>query len=264
MIPDDDIAARYRSVVVLDGDRYRLPAPVEAAFEAADIRGIVDHHGSTRPDGYTHPWLDPTAESTCGMLLQACAPDEWDVPLDAELATLLYTGLVFDTGGFRYSNTSPESHHAAAVLLAAGVDHVAVSAKMFAERRAEGVLGTGSILSSARWLHGGRLCVAHVPAELQRRLGLVDDDLEGVVDALVHTIGTDVAALLVERPDGTVKVSLRSRGDVDVAAVAASVAPRGGGHRKAAGASLAGPLEEVEHRIATAVAANGGSGERAT
>jgi phosphoesterase RecJ-like protein len=264
MVPDDQITARYRAVVILDGDRHRLPAPVHAAFEAAEIRGIVDHHQSTRPDGYTHPWLDPAAESTCGMLLQACGPDGWDVPLDQELATLLYTGLVFDTGGFRYSNTSPESHRAAAVLLAAGVDHVAVSAKMFAERRAEGVLAVGSILSSARWLHGGTFCIAHVPAELQTRLGLVDGDLEGVIDAMVHTIGTDVAALLVERTDGTVKVSLRSRGDVDVAAVAASVAPTGGGHRKAAGASLAEPLAEVEHRIARAIAAHGGTGERGT
>jgi phosphoesterase RecJ-like protein len=181
------------------------------------------------------------------------------VPLDRDLATLLYTGLVFDTGGFRYSNTSPASHRAAALLLAAGVDHVSVCAKMFAERRAEAVRAAGEILSAARWRYGGRFSVAHVPAELQVRLGLVEGDLEGVVDSLVHAIGTDVAALLVERPDGTIKVSLRSRGAVDVAAVAASVVPTGGGHRKAAGASVPGSLSAVEERIAKAVAAHGGS-----
>jgi len=264
MVPDEQVAPSYRSVVILDGDRHRLTPPVEAAFEAAEVRGIVDHHQSTRPDGYTHPWLDPAAESTCGMLLRACGPQEWDVPLDTELATLLYTGLAFDTGGFRYSNTTPDSHRAAAELLAKGVDHVSVCARMFAERRAEGVLATGEILSSARWLHGRALCVSRVPLELQRRLGLVDGDFEGVVDALVHTIGTHVAALLVERSDGSVRVSLRSRGEVDVAAVAGSVAPTGGGHRKAAGATVHGTLDEVEERIAKAVATHGGSRERAT
>jgi len=262
MVPDERISPSYRSVVILDGDRHRLPRPVQAAFEAAEVRGIVDHHLSTRPDGYTHPWLDPAAESTCGMLLSAC--DEWNVDLDAELATLLYTGLVFDTGGFRYSNTTPDSHRAAAALLALGVDHVSVCARMFAERRAEGVLATGEVLAAARWLHGGTLCVSRVSSELQHRLGLVDGDLEGVVDALVHTIGTHVAALLVERGDGSVRVSLRSRGAVDVAAVAGSVAATGGGHRKAAGATVRGTLDEVEERVANAVATHGGSVERAT
>ncbi len=264
MVPDDEVAPSYRSVVILDGDRHRLARQVEAAFDAAEVRGIVDHHLSTRPDGYTHPWLDPNAESTCGMLLGACAPEECDIPLDLDLATLLYTGLVFDTGGFRYSNTTPHSHRAAAALLAAGVDHVSVCAKMFAERRAEGVIATGEILTSARWLHEGALCVARATTELQDRLGLADGDLEGVVDMLVHTIGTHVAALLVERADGSVRVSLRSRGEVDVAAVAGSVVATGGGHRKAAGASVKGSLDEVEARIAHAVAAHGGTGERAT
>jgi phosphoesterase RecJ-like protein len=264
MIPDERVAASYRAVVVLDGDRHRLPPPVERAFDAAEVRGIVDHHQSTRPDGYTHPWIDPAAESTCGMLLDAFEHHAWDIPLDPELATLLYTGLVFDTGGFRYSNTTPRSHHAAARLLAEGVDHVAVCARMFAERRPEGVRATGEILSSARWLQSGALCVSHVPVEMQRRLALVEGDLEGVVDAMVHTIGTHVAALLVEKADGSVKVSLRSRGAIDVAAVAADVASTGGGHRKAAGATVRGTLDEVEARVARSVAEQGGTVERAT
>jgi phosphoesterase RecJ-like protein len=264
MVPDEQVGPSYGAVVILDGDRHRLPRPVEEAFAAAPVRAIVDHHQSTRPDGYTHAWIDPAAESTCGMLLGAFAPDEWDVPLDADLATLLYAGLVFDTGGFRYSNTTPQTHRAAARLLAAGVDHVAVCARMFAERRAEGVLATGEILSSARWLHGGALCVSRVTSELQRRLELVEGDLEGVVDALVHAIGTHVAALLIERADGSVRVSLRSRGNVDVAAVAAAVAATGGGHRKAAGATVRGTLDEVEAHIARSVAEQGGAVERAT
>jgi phosphoesterase RecJ-like protein len=262
MVPDDAVEPHYGAVVVLDGDRHRLPAPVEQAFHAAPLRGIVDHHLSTKSDGYTHAWLDHTAESACGMLLRACGPDLWNQPLDPPLATLLYTGLAFDTGGFRYSNSTPGTHRAAADLLACGIDHVSICARLFAERRPEALRAAGRVFASARWLDDGQVCVAHVPAALHAEHGLIEGDLEGVVDALVHTVGTDVAALLVERPDGSVKVSLRSRADVDVAAVAAALTPTGGGHRKAAGASLSGPPDEVERSVAAAVAAARVEGRR--
>jgi len=253
LLPDDEVHPEWDAVVVLDGDRFRLAPTVGAAFERARIRGIIDHHASTAADGYTHVWLQADAESTCGMIHRAL--NDWGVSLDVRLATHLYAGLVFDTGGFRYSNTDANTHRQAAALLATGIDHTDICARILAERRPAGLRAAGRILTDARYFLDGRLCIGRVPRTLRDELGLVTGDLEGVVDALVHSVGTQVAALLHERDDDTVKVSLRSRCPLDVAALAHTLVPTGGGHAKAAGARLCTSLDDCETAIRDAVAA---------
>jgi bifunctional oligoribonuclease and PAP phosphatase NrnA len=252
MVPDDQLPDAFGAVAVLDGDRHRLTPEVERRFARAPIKAIVDHHGSTRADGYTHAWIEPSAESTCGMLLRAFRA--WEVPLDRELAEQLYVGLVFDTGGFRHSNTTPETHRLAAELLQVGIDHAAISARILAERRPAAVRAMGAVLSEARWAFDGRLAIGAVPLALQRSLALAEGDLEGVVDVLIHAVGTDVAALLVERPGGQVKYSLRSRGDIDVAQVAHQLAVTGGGHPRAAGAVVDATIDEAAERVCDVLA----------
>jgi bifunctional oligoribonuclease and PAP phosphatase NrnA len=247
MVPDDAVADDFTAVVVLDGDRHRLSRPITDRFERAPVRGIIDHHASTRPDGYTHVWLDPRSESACGMLLRAFR--RWGVPIDAALADLLYTGIVFDTGGFRHSNTLPETHVLAAELVATGIDHAAIAIRTLFERTPAGLRAMGQILADADQVLEGRLCIGRAPITLQRELALVEGDLEGVVDALVNTVGTEVAALLIERDDGTVKYSLRSRGDLDVAKVAQQLHPTGGGHPRASGASIRGSIAVAEQAL---------------
>ena len=244
MVADEAIDGCWDAVVVLDGDRMRLTPPIDTAFQGARIRGIIDHHGSTRPDGYTHAWLEPTAASTCGMLYDAL--EGWAAELDPTLAVQLYTGAVFDTGGFRYSNTTPETHHMAAALLAAGIPHAQVCTRVLMERRASGLRLAGHVFSHARFLLDGQLAVGRATLDLKHRFDNIDGDLEGIVDALVHVHGVEVAVLLVERSPDEIKYSLRSRGKVDVAMVARELAPTGGGHAKAAGASVPGPVADAE------------------
>ncbi|MEZ4238167.1 MAG: DHH family phosphoesterase [Myxococcota bacterium] len=249
MLSDEALAERppEEAVVILDGDRHRLTPEVDRRFAAAPVRAIIDHHRSTTVDGYTVAWLAPEAESTCGMLLRALRG--WDVPLDAEMATLLYTGLVFDTGGFRHSNTQPDTHLLAAELLSTGIDHAQITVRTLCERSPQALAAMGRILAGAEQRPATGLCLGRVPLALQRELRLAEGDLEGVVDALVNTTGTRVAALLVERADGTVKYSLRSRGEVDVARVARALHPTGGGHARAAGAVVDGPIARAEHQL---------------
>jgi phosphoesterase RecJ-like protein len=80
-------------------------------------------------------------------------------------------------------------------------------------------------------------------------LGLVSADLEGIVDALGLVEGVEVAVLFIERDPGKVKLSFRSRGKVDVAALAQRLTPMGGGHRKASGATVVGGLADVRARV---------------
>lgn len=247
-VDDDALRGPWEAVVVLDGDRHRLTRGVAPWFAQARVRGVVDHHRSTTPDGYTHVWHDPHAESTCTMILAELRAA--GVPLTRELAQWLYMGLVFDTGGFRHSNTTPDTHRAAAELLATGLDHPTIHARLLSERTPGGLRAMGEVLSTATSGADGRLWIGRVTLATQRRHALADGDLEGVVEALLHTEGADAAALLVEKPDGAVKLSLRSRTDaIDVCRVAQALAPTGGGHPRAAGATVRLDVDAVAARL---------------
>lgn len=247
----DAAVGTYDGVVVLDGDRRRLPKPVEAAFNGARWTGIIDHHRSTDPEGYGVALLAPAAESTCGMVRELAR--EWGVPLDRDTAALLYVGLIFDTGGFRYSNTSPGTHALAAELLGCGIDHAGITLKILAERRPEAMRLLARMLGSATFSHGGRALSSSCTRALLEELGANEGDLEGIIDHLQHVEGVDLAAVFVERGPSRVKMSFRSSGKVDVAALARSLDPNGGGHAKAAGVLLAVPLEEARERVGAAM-----------
>lgn len=247
MVPDEQIAGPYDLAVVLDGDRRRLAPPVARAFEGARARGLVDHHASTDPAGYELVLLDPEAASTTELVWRVL--EDWGVPLDRELAALLYTGLVFDTGGFRYSNTRPACHLLAARLLETGLDHAAINARVLMERRLGGLKLLGRVLEGARVHADGAVIVGVIARADLAELGADEADVEGVVDALVFTRGVELACLVIERGPERVKLSLRSRSRVDVASLARSLTTSGGGHARAAGASLAEPLPALLARL---------------
>lgn len=252
ILADRDVQPVYDAVVVLDGDRHRLTKPVLAAFQAAALRGIIDHHASTRSDGYTHVWVHGSATSTCEMLYDGWAANE--VALDPTIAELLYVGAIFDTGGFRYSNTTPATHRMAAELLEQGIDHAGLNARVLMSRRQTALRVAGRIMSEAAYHLEQQLLLGDVSHSMARELGVVSGDTEGVVDALVYVQGVQVAALMNERDSGEVKISLRSRGAVNVAKVAQRIAPTGGGHAKAAGVCIQTDLDSARHAVIEAVA----------
>ncbi len=259
MVPDEDVRPGYDLVVVLDGDASRLAPPVDAAFRAAPVQGIIDHHRSTSPDGYDVHLVDGDAASTCDLVYTILTA--WGIDLDPVLAQLIYAGLVFDTGGFRHSNTVPATHRLAAELIAQDIDHPAISTRVLLERSRAGLRLLGAVLCDARFLAHGQVVVGVASHPLGTRLGAGPGDLEGIVDHLLYTSGVELACFCIERAPGEVKLSLRSRARVDVAALARSLAPGGGGHARAAGALLHGDLDSVVVRVEAAlVAAVGDTG----
>jgi phosphoesterase RecJ-like protein len=233
--------------IIVDGGPDRLGA-VAPHFARAGLRVMVDHHRSSGDAAVDVAVFDPTSASTTQLLVAVFA--RWAVPLDAALAEPLFAGLVFDTSVFRYRMTSPASLLAAAEMLATGIDHARIVERVLLDQSEAKARLRGLVLNRFHRSADGRLARSWLTAAESERA-----ETGGLVDDLVFIEGVEVGALLRGRADGSVKLSLRSKGGVDVAALARSLSERGGGHARAAGATLEGPLDEAGVRVDRAVAA---------
>jgi len=212
-----------------------------AGLPAASV--VIDHHQGAVSFGRA-AWVDPGFAATSEMLALLARELGW--PLPAAAATCLFVGLQADTGSFRYANTTPRCLRVAADLVEAGAPVWAVSQEVYATRPQRLRL-LGRIMEGLSLEQGGRLAVGQVSLADLAAAQAAAPDLEQAVETLRLIPGVDTAMLLRETPEGGVKVSLRSRGGVDVSQVA--IALGGGGHKNAAGATLAGPLAAVREQV---------------
>ena len=193
---------------------------------------VIDHHASNPGFGAVR-LVDPQAAAT--VVLVAAVLDGLGVALDTELATCLYAGLTADTGSFRFGNTSAGTHALAARLLETGIDHAAISQRLF-DTAPFGWLGLLSAATGRAELEPGLghglVWTWSSTAEAARH-GVAADQLEALVDVVRSTAEADVACVLKGADDGSWSVSLPSRGRTDVSRVAGALG--GGGHRAAAG-----------------------------
>jgi phosphoesterase RecJ-like protein len=168
--------------------------------------------------------------------------DRLGVELDAEIATCIYAGLITDTGSFRYFGTTPQTHHIAARLLGTGIRHDIISRHIYDDEPFAAVKLLGVALSRAELdreaVNGLGLVSTYVTAQDRDVLGLPIDAVERVIDELRVATESEVACVMKEEDLGAWRVSLRSKGRVDVSA--ATVQLGGGGHRFAAGYTRVG------------------------
>lgn len=233
---------------VLDiADLGRLGNLAETIRSRRLVTACVDHHRSagTLPDG---PRLvDPDAAATAELIYDLAAVAEW--PLSKEAARALYVGLLTDTGGFRYSNTTPRTLRVAASLLEHGLDPERIYEQVYATAPIGRLRLTAEVLETLVHEPEVGLSWLTVPAGAIERHGISADDLDGLVEFARSVQGTRLALLFRTLANGKIKVSFRSVGDVDVSAFAAEFG--GGGHAKASGASIPGTLDQVEHLVLT-------------
>ncbi len=162
-----------------------------------------------------------------------------------DMAAHLYTGIIFDTGGFKHENTQPETHRLAAELLDLGVSPAPIHAKVLHERTSGGLRLLGEVLGAAQFFAEGEVVVGVVTEEAVRRLSIASGDTEGIVDALLNTAGVEVAVLVRQVGKSVVKLSLRSKTRVNVARIARQLNDGGGGHVRAAGCRIPCSLDEL-------------------
>jgi phosphoesterase RecJ-like protein len=176
--------------------------------------------------------------------------------LPREAAQPLYAAIVADTGGFRYSQTRPDTLRLAARLLELGVDPWEVASRLFERWAPARMALLGEVLRTMQLELDGRVALVTVDRAMLDRAGASEEMIEGMVNYGRMLDGVLAAALLWEprsKEGREVKLSLRAATGTDVARVA--VALGGGGHRSAAGATLRGPLDEARARVLEALAA---------
>ncbi|GAA4199456.1 bifunctional oligoribonuclease/PAP phosphatase NrnA [Streptosporangium oxazolinicum] len=202
---------------------------------------VLDHHPSNTGFG-TLNLVDPGAAATAVLAEELI--HRLGLPVDRDIATCLYVGLVTDTGSFRHSSTTPEAHAMAARLLATGLDPERIARELW-DRSPFGYLKVlGVVLDRVRLEAevGGGLVWTFVTRADRAAYGLPYDEVEGIIDVIRRT-DADVATILKEDDDGVWQVSMRSKGGVDVSRVSAALG--GGGHAKAAGFTSHQPVEET-------------------
>jgi phosphoesterase RecJ-like protein len=236
-------------VIVLDTSAWaQLGAMADVVKSMRDRVLVIDHHVSE--DNLSDRWFkDTSAEANARIVYEIGL--RLKVPLTPDIATPLYAGLSTDTGGFRFPSATGESFRIAARLVDAGASPTAIYRELFEQDTLSRLHLVGRTLTSARTAHDGKVIMSFVRQSDIREVQAQPSDTEDLVNLTLAVKGTEVAAILIEQPDGRIKVSFRSRGPVDCSALAGRFG--GGGHKAAAGAILEGPFDAACEQVTAAV-----------
>jgi bifunctional oligoribonuclease and PAP phosphatase NrnA len=258
LVASDRVPNIYRALPGAEAIRFamRVHGPYDAVLilecdglDRTRLRGLepfylvnIDHHSTGRNYGHLN-WIDREAASV-GELVHRLVKAA-GVQVTAEMATCLYATVLTDTGGFCYGGTRASTFALARELVEAGADPIRIAQEVYFSTATAKLLLLGAALSNLK--REGRLAWLWVTHQDMVRTCAADEDCEGIVNYAVSISGVEAAAFLRELPEGRVRVSLRSKGQVDVSAIAAGLG--GGGHENAAGVTLDGPLPRALEEI---------------
>ena len=209
---------------------------------------VIDHHLESDEPVSDQVLSDPSACSTGELIFDVA--EVLELEITADVATALYTAILTDTGGFRFSNTSPRAHAIAARLLERGVDPEAMYQRIYASAPLGRVRLLGEALQTLQVDEAHGISWLRVEPGAVERHGLRSEDLDGIVEHPRSIAGMRLALLFRDLGHGKVKVSFRSTGSTDVHKLAQQFG--GGGHAKASGALISGTIEEVENAVLSA------------
>jgi len=227
-----EVDAAGATVIVMESSA--LGRTGVAGFEQANAILNIDHHLGNTAYG-TVNWFDEGAAACVEMVADAI--DALGVPWDADIATYLYLGLLTDTGGFRHSHISARSFELARRCVLAGADPVHIGQVAYDSFSLGRVRLIGELLHGMRLEAGGRLAVLTLTPDVHVRAGSSPDETEGLINMPFTAQEIRAVCLLRNDEDGVTRVSLRSKGLIDVRAVAQEFG--GGGHKNASGFTVA-------------------------
>lgn len=263
ILKNEEITPKYR--FLLDGLTKNIvdPADLLIAVDVASagmlpagnahlvgrINLRIDHHGSA--DSFTNKELVEPEAAACGQIIYDLLT-EIGVTLDVPMADALYTAIATDTGCFRYANTQSHTFQVAAACAAVSPNLPELNRILFETNSLARLRIQGWLVENARFLADGQICICALPLAVEKELGVTEDDMENISGVPRTIEGVKIAATLREEKDtGKIKISVRCLPEYDAGAICAKLG--GGGHKGAAGASLALSMEEAVHAVIAAM-----------
>jgi bifunctional oligoribonuclease and PAP phosphatase NrnA len=244
----DQVSGEFDTVVILDvAQRERIGEAARFIHDGATVI-IIDHHLDVEPFGqlaFTDHTYAATGQILCDLFEAA------ERPLSRAAAACLYVALSTDTGGFRYANTTPAAHEAAAKLIATGIDVAEISSRVFDVISVPKFKMMVNVLDRTRLSLTGRLAVSEIRLEDMRASGAQDEDADGLINVPRNIEGVEVAVIFKENEAHTTKVSMRARSGFNCAHFLQQFG--GGGHAGAAGATLEEPIVAARQRVTAAL-----------
>ncbi len=258
LVTADRIPLQYRQLPGAHAIRanHRIRGPYDAAIllecdslQRTRLRGLeelflvnIDHHMTGREFAHLN-WIDRSATSVGEMVYRLARAA--GVAITPEMAQCLYVTILTDTGGFCYGNVRESTFALARELVEIGADPIAIAQQVYFSASASKLLLLGAALR--RLKREGRLAWLWVTPQDTQRTHATEEDCEGIVNVALGMAAIDTVVFLCELPEGGIRVSLRSKGNLNVAAIAARLG--GGGHQNAAGCTLEGPLPRALKQI---------------
>lgn len=237
--------SQYDLAIAVDcSDTKRLNGFVDY-FEDAKIKVEIDHHGvNTMFADYNY--VDPVAPA-CAQILVKVLP-YWNIEITKEIGTCLLTGIITDTGGFKYSGVTAETFEFAAGLLQKGVNVSNVYKKVLQTITKSSFELNRIAMNRLEFYEEGKIAFTYITCEDERNVNAETGDYEGIVDQGKAVEGVEVSIFVRELEKGGYKISFRSNDYVNVSDICLMFG--GGGHIKAAGCTiLSGTLEQVREKL---------------
>jgi len=237
----DQVSGDFDAVIVMEcSDLSRAGV---AGLEGQFLINI-DHHAGNRMYGAVN-WHDE-ASAACGEMVFDVIR-ELDVPLTIEIATHIYLAILTDTGSFHHSNITPRTFDICRQTVEAGVNPATMARRVFDSNSFGKLKLIGALLDSMELLDDGHLAVMYMDDAMLQACGCTHNDTEGLINLPLTAREIQAVVFFKATPRGEVRVSMRSKYDVDVRSVANQFG--GGGHKNAAGFTVTGPVGEVRPKI---------------
>ncbi len=204
----------------------------------------IDHHAGNRMYGAVN-WHDESAAACGEMVFDVIR--ELAVPFSLEIATHIYLAILTDTGSFHHSNITPRTFEICRQTVEAGVNPAAMARRVFDSNSFGKLKLIGALLDSMELADEGRLAILYMDEKMLTDCGCTHNDTEGLINLPLTAREIQAVVFFKVGPTGEVRVSMRSKYDVDVRSVASVFG--GGGHKNASGFTVTEPLETVRPRI---------------
>jgi phosphoesterase RecJ-like protein len=236
---------RFEILIVVDsGSLARIGDELSQTLLPEKAIVNIDHHVTNDRFGH-YNWVDADACAASELIYKLIK--RYGMSIGQKRATCLYTGIMTDTGCFRFANTTPAAHRIAAELISEGISVEEISRFVYETLPPSRIKLLGLVLSNLQLSLDRKTAWIRVTQDMYERTGTKQEDTENFIDYVKSIDTVEIALFFVELKDGKTKVSFRSKNEFDVSKLAAHFG--GGGHQRAAGCTIKASIDETEKII---------------